>query len=303
VSYDRGAGSGSVVEAVPVPRTGGHRLGRLATSDADVNIRLLSRLAETAVTSGDIKTAIDAVRACTAEAENLYRIAASERSAAAAAAQAAAEQHARAMAMQEAAAAAACAAAEQHARAMAMRDEAAALQARAAIMRDEAAAQNTRALAIRDELAKATADFEAQRKAAQAADLEAQRKADQRRRTVPRRLRVSDANGLDLRPDPSTAQTPAEYIEALRQFRLWAGNPSFRDLAKRCDQRPVASTICKILQRGELPSRWEVIDAIIIACGATEEDRQRFATAWRRLILPERKARSVLYVVPGGATG
>jgi hypothetical protein len=46
-------------------------LGRLATSDAEVNIRLLSRLAETAITSGDVKTAVEAVGVCTAEAENL----------------------------------------------------------------------------------------------------------------------------------------------------------------------------------------------------------------------------------------
>jgi hypothetical protein len=35
-----------------------------------------------------------------------------------------------------------------------------------------------------------------------------------------------------------------------------------------------------------LPVRFEVIDAIIIACGGEEEDRERFATAWRRLIMP-----------------
>jgi hypothetical protein len=130
------------------------------------------------------------------------------------------------------------------------------------------------------------------------AEVEAQRRADRRRAmSVPRRMRVSDANGLDLRPDPSGATTPEEFIEALREFRTWAGNPSFRDLSKRCNGRPVASTIYKVLQSGELPRRFEVIDAIVSACGGIEEDRARFATAWRQLVLPERKTRSPLRVV------
>jgi len=153
-----------------------------------------------------------------------------------------------------------------------VQEAAAAQHARAGIMQSEATALHARAQAMRKAADQAMAE------------VEAQRRADQRKRTVPRRLRVSDANGLDLRPDPSTARTPAEYIEAVRQFRVWAGNPSFRDIAKRCGGRPVASTICKILQGDELPGRFESIDAIIIACGATDEDRQRFATAWRQQV-------------------
>jgi hypothetical protein len=40
----------------------------------------------------------------------------------------------------------------------------------------------------------------------------------------------------------------------------------------------MASTICKVLQRGELPRRLEVIDAIVLACGGTEDHEQRLAT-------------------------
>jgi hypothetical protein len=275
------------VEARPNARRGGRRLDRLATAEAELNIRLFSRLAEAAVTSGDIKTAVEAVRACTTEAEHVYQIAVAERSAAANAARAAAEQHARAIAMQEAAA-------EQYARAVSMQEAAAAQHARSMMLQAEATAQHGRAMSLREE-AVALHD----EACAAMAEVEAQRKADRRRMmSVPRRLRVSDANGLDLRPDPSAATTPEEYIDSLRQFRLWAGNPSFRDLAKRCNGRPVASTICKVLQSGELPRRFEVIDAIVSACGGTEEDRARFATAWRQLVLPGRKARSALRVVP-----
>jgi hypothetical protein len=46
--------------------------------------------------------------------------------------------------------------------------------------------------------------------------------------------------------------------------------------------------MCRVLAAGELPARFEVIDAVIVACGGEEEDRERFATAWRRLVMPGR---------------
>jgi hypothetical protein len=100
-----------------------------------------------------------------------------------------------------------------------------------------------------------------------------------------------DVPGCDLRPDPSRARSATELIEALRHFRTWAGNPSYRDMARACRGRPAASTMCRVLGRGELPARFEVIDAIVAACGGDEDDRERFATAWRRLVMPGREAR------------
>jgi hypothetical protein len=103
---------------------------------------------------------------------------------------------------------------------------------------------------------------------------------------------AQDVPGCDLRPDPSGARTPAEFIEALRQFRTWAGNPSFRDMARACHGRPAASTMCRVLRSPELPPRLELVDAIITACGGEEEDRERFATAWRRLTMPGQEPRA-----------
>ena len=217
------------------------------SSVADINIRLLSRLAETAMTSGDVKTAIDAVRVAAGEVEKLYKLASMDREAA---------EYDRAVA----AAASRSASAD---------------RAHAARLMDEA----TQALAA----------------------AEVHRKADHRKRDVPRRLRpaASDVTGYDLRPDLGVATTPAQFMEALRQFRTWAGNPSFRDMAKRCGERPVASTICKLLNKDELPPRFEVVEAVIFGCGGTEDDRQRFATAWRQLVMPE--AQPVLRAVPDPA--
>jgi hypothetical protein len=44
--------------------------------------------------------------------------------------------------------------------------------------------------------------------------------------------------------------------------------------------------MCTLLGGTELPDRLEVIDAIAEGCGGTDEDRQRFATAWRKLAMP-----------------
>src|ERR1700761_50774 len=71
--------------------------------------------------------------------------------------------------------------------------------------------------------------------------------------------------------------------------RVWHA-PGFSAAPKRCNGRPAASTTCKVLQSGELPRRLEVIDAIVAACGGTEGDEQRSATAWHRLVQPAPKA-------------
>lgn len=87
-----------------------------------------------------------------------------------------------------------------------------------------------------------------------------------------------------LRPDPASASGPAQFMELLRQFRVWAGRPSYRDMAAR-DQRFTASALHAALGRDLLPRRHDVIDAIVAGCGGSDEDRQMWATAWRRLAM------------------
>lgn len=99
--------------------------------------------------------------------------------------------------------------------------------------------------------------------------------------------------GTDLRPDPREARTPAELMEALRRFRQWSGNPPFRRMWHRADQRAAVSTMCTVLRSNTLPDRLDVIDAIVEGCGGTEEDRRRFATAWRELTLARLPSRVV----------
>lgn len=96
------------------------------------------------------------------------------------------------------------------------------------------------------------------------------------RRAAPRR----DMAELALRPDPLAARDAAGLLAALRAYRQWAGQPSFRDMAARCEYEAGASTMCKALKGEELPELW-LVDAIVTGCGGSGEDRDSFAAAWR----------------------
>ena len=53
------------------------------------------------------------------------------------------------------------------------------------------------------------------------------------------------------------------------------------------------STMCTVLSGNTLPDRLDIIDAIVEGCGGTEEDRRRFATAWRELTMARSQPRVV----------
>ena len=91
---------------------------------------------------------------------------------------------------------------------------------------------------------------------------------------------IADAAGYDLKPDPLAASTPAEYLDALRQYRAWSGDPSWRAMAKRAGQTVVHSTMYAAMNGATLP-KLDVVRAIIIGCGGGEEDLSAFVTAWR----------------------
>jgi hypothetical protein len=54
----------------------------------------------------------------------------------------------------------------------------------------------------------------------------------------------------------------ARFAEASRRLRTRAGNPSVRDMARACDGRPAAPTVCRMLASGDRPARFEVIDGV-----------------------------------------
>jgi len=119
---------------------------------------------------------------------------------------------------------------------------------------------------------------------------------------------LPDVPGHEHCPDPLQAHTAAEFMAALRDFRAWAGDPSFRQMAQRADRRhrkASAATMCQALGSDELP-RQEIVRAIVIGCGGTRDHEQAFVTAWRGLRLapgdrPPKQGRGNLYPVPDTA--
>ena len=89
---------------------------------------------------------------------------------------------------------------------------------------------------------------------------------------------------LDLRPDLSLALTPSDLLIALRQYRICAGEPPFRQMALRAGRAVAPSTMCAVLNADTMP-RLAVVLAIVIGCGGGEEDQRQFRAAWCRIKL------------------
>ena len=101
-------------------------------------------------------------------------------------------------------------------------------------------------------------------------------------RTAPAPKPLPDTDGFDLRPDPLKARTAAELVDALRSYRVWAGEPPFRQMAARARQKVAHSTLYAAMDSDELP-RQDVVAAIIAGCGGSEDEQRRYVTAWRRI--------------------
>lgn len=94
---------------------------------------------------------------------------------------------------------------------------------------------------------------------------------------------VEDAEGSGhLRPDPRCSRTGAELADALADFHVWAGAPSLRRMAEACGQAVSRSSLHRVLTCTGLPG-FDAMLAVVAGCGGTEEDRSRFASAWRAI--------------------
>jgi hypothetical protein len=101
-------------------------------------------------------------------------------------------------------------------------------------------------------------------------------------KNLPLPAMIGDAPGFDLCPDPLTATSAAELIEALRQFRIWAGEPSLREMARASGHAIGVSTMSTALSGSKLPGL-RILLTIVSACGGSHDHQQAFATAWRML--------------------
>jgi hypothetical protein len=106
--------------------------------------------------------------------------------------------------------------------------------------------------------------------------LVAETAADHRVRTsaVPSRM--------GSKPDPVEARTAAEFVEVMRRYRYWAGNPSCRTLSQQCGGVVSAAAFSSTLHGTELP-RFTILNAFILACGGSEPEFQRWISAWRHI--------------------
>jgi hypothetical protein len=93
---------------------------------------------------------------------------------------------------------------------------------------------------------------------------------------------IGDASGFDLKPDPLAATTAAEFITAVRRYKAWSGDPSWRKMAAQAGQTVVHSTMHAAMHGDALP-KFDVVRAIITGCGGDETDLKAFATAWRSI--------------------
>jgi hypothetical protein len=103
---------------------------------------------------------------------------------------------------------------------------------------------------------------------------------------------VADAPDAGLCPDPRAAASPAELMDTMRRYWIWAGRPSYRAMARHSGRRYAASTIHAALHADTLP-RLDMIQAIILGCRGSTTHQQAFASAWRRLQLPPPSTRPI----------
>ncbi|MEU8007059.1 hypothetical protein AB0B66_38350 [Catellatospora sp. NPDC049111] len=90
----------------------------------------------------------------------------------------------------------------------------------------------------------------------------------------------------DETPSPETIQSLADLTRELRRVRIWAGEPSFRDLKKRAagvqpKGRHLPSSTAHDLLEGKRMPKQEIMETYLLACGV--EDLRPWIKAWRRL--------------------
>lgn len=87
-------------------------------------------------------------------------------------------------------------------------------------------------------------------------------------------------------PQPEGAQTPEEFVAALRRLRLWSGL-TYRQLEAKAnangDVLPV-STLASALGRSTLP-REQLVEGLVRACGLTADDVDRWLAARKRIAM------------------
>lgn len=96
---------------------------------------------------------------------------------------------------------------------------------------------------------------------------------------------IPDLRGHDQRPDPLRAETAVEFVAAMRAYHAWAGNPSLREMERRCAKQISYSTFRTMLHSESIPAKLTSVETFVRVLGGTTEDLQRWATAWRQIAM------------------
>ncbi|MFF5115063.1 hypothetical protein [Streptosporangium sp. NPDC000509] len=115
---------------------------------------------------------------------------------------------------------------------------------------------------------------------------ERERRAIERKLAMTVRTVIADAPGHDCMPNPLDARSQEEFVDTMRRYRIWAGNPSFREMARRCGQRFSHATFRNILEARTVPQRLDMVETFVVVLGGTPDDKIRWATAWRHFTVP-----------------
>lgn len=86
--------------------------------------------------------------------------------------------------------------------------------------------------------------------------------------------------GRDNWPRPGVGESPGQFVETMRLLRVWAGNPSLRQLQSR-SQLP-SSTLNDILRRDRLPKLHQ-LHSFLSACGLPADKHQEWEDAWTEI--------------------
>jgi hypothetical protein len=112
-----------------------------------------------------------------------------------------------------------------------------------------------------------------------------------RAETVPTGLSVADIPVHTSTSVLEAVNTTAGFMEALRQYRFSAGDPSWRMIADRAGVA-AHSTLYNAANGPTLP-RPDVVRKIILGCGGSEEDQMAFLRARERIAAGRSRHRPV----------
>lgn len=107
-------------------------------------------------------------------------------------------------------------------------------------------------------------------------------------------------------PDPATAVTVDELVAALGRLKMWAGNPSYREIAKRISRNRGSrsgvahSTVADVFRAGRRRLDLDLLLAVVRALGVAEPGVDRWRTAFVAVRAPSRSGAGplVLHQLP-----